>query len=135
MYQTSEPKLQDVSFGLFDFKTDEKSLGGEGQYLFRSEGLNVIAGAGYFKIDRKDVSIDVSLDPPEKFVLVEKSDVHHTNLYLYSYLNYLNPLTFTIGASADLFKVGELDRNQFNPKLGVSWTPFLDYPSGRLSGP
>ena len=124
MYQTSEPKTQDVSFGLFDFKTDEKSLGGEGQYLFRSEGLNVIAGAGYFKIDRKDVSTDVSLDPPQKFVLVEKSDVHHTNLYLYSYLNFLNPVTFTLGASADFFKVGELDRNQFNPKLGVSWTPF-----------
>jgi len=65
----------------------------------------------------------VSLEPPEKFVLVEKSDVYHTNLYLYSYLNYLNPVTFTIGASADLFKVGELHRNQFNPKFGLIWTP------------
>jgi hypothetical protein len=47
-------------------------------------------------------------------------------MYIYSYLNPLNNVTFTLGASADFLSgdspdVG--DKDKFNPKFGVTWNP------------
>jgi hypothetical protein len=53
-------------------------------------------------------------------------NVRHTNLYVYSYINPLKPLTLTLGASGDFFRTESADsesRNQFNPKFGLSWSP------------
>ncbi len=53
-----------------------------------------------------------------------ESNLHHTNLYIYTYINCLKNVTLTVGASGDLFQGGIVDRNQFNPKLGMTWNPF-----------
>jgi outer membrane receptor protein involved in Fe transport len=55
------------------------------------------------------------------------SDVNHTDLYLYSYINFLKDVTFTLGASGDFFHTKSSDaesRDQFNPKFGITWNPF-----------
>ena len=68
---------------------------------------------------------------PSPIVSPVESDIRHTNLYLYTYINCLKNVTLTIGASGDFFQGGIVDRNQFNPKLGVTWNPF---PSTTLRG-
>ena len=56
-------------------------------------------------------------------------DVHHTNAYLYSYIKPLKNLTLTIGGSGDFFdgdSDAEKDEDQFNPKFGITWSPFTN---------
>jgi Tfp pilus assembly protein PilF len=102
--------------------TDENGYMGEIQHLFRSERLSIISGAGYFHDNR---------ETRETF-FGESSSAEtkpwHTNLYIYSHINLLRNVTFTIGGSADFLKgdiSGEtIRRDEFNPKFGVTWNPF-----------
>jgi len=112
-------------FGKVDLEGDDESVGGELQYLFRSEYFNFVTGAGYFDIDSKD-----KITTEFFFVITDTEtvdrDVHHTNAYLYTYINLLEDLTLTVGASGDSFDADdklEKDQDQFNPKLGVTWNP------------
>jgi len=125
-YQQAESKLHNKPIPILevDFDSDADSIGGELQYLFRSERFNMIGGIGHFNIDRKDVSQRFSPLPPSVPPDVAQWDIDHTNLYLYSHINYPKDVTFTIGASADFLEGGIIDRHQFNPKLGLTWTPF-----------
>jgi tetratricopeptide (TPR) repeat protein len=99
---------------------DEESLLAEGQYLFRSEGLDVISGAGYFTTTDRNQVIMLG----RTGLLVDANDIHYTNLYMYSHLNYLQNVTVTLGVSSDFFKGTSVDRDQVNPKVGLTWTPF-----------
>ena len=114
---------------------NEEAYSGELQHLFRSQYINTVAGAGYFDIDfdRKfsDEVYDPFFTPPALLFSATdkvKTDIDHYNLYLYSYVNIVENLTFTIGASGDFFDRDEKDRNdrdieknQFNPKFGITW--------------
>ena len=56
------------------------------------------------------------------------STLQHTNAYLYIHARYPETATWTVGGSADFFRdsadVSDIEnRNQFNPKFGVTWTP------------
>ena len=95
------------------------------QYLFRSKYINFVAGAGYFNIDSNDQFLVVVDFPPlMRSLSTIPRDIDHTNLYLYSYINLIKNVTFTVGATGDFFKGGNTDENQFNPKFGVTWNPF-----------
>jgi tetratricopeptide (TPR) repeat protein len=102
----------------------------EVQHLFRSEGLSIISGAGYFRATRetRETFLGESLPPA-------KTGPWHTNLYVYSNSNLLRNITLTIGGSANFLKgdiSGEtIRRDQFNPKIGVTWNPF---PNTRVRG-
>ena len=123
-YKDLTDKYHDELFGsIYDWNIDADGYCGELQYLFRAEHLNVVGGGGYFDIDQKDVTLYVI---PSIFTLYEtkKTDIRHTNLYLYSQIHYPKNVTITIGASGDFFRGGVVDRNQFNPKLGITWNPF-----------
>jgi tetratricopeptide (TPR) repeat protein len=123
---------------------DEDALGGELQYLFSSKYIKFTSGVGHFEIDSEDIT-DAQIffnlpDPPvliDSFTLVEEPDINHTNLYLYSYINYPENVTFTVGVSADFFDEDredatlERDEDQFNPKFGITWNPI---PSTTLRG-
>ncbi len=140
-YQDADLSQDDKPFpgATFDRKIDdEKAFSGEIQYLYRSNFLNVVTGAGYFDVDAKDEStlkIDTVIPlppplPPIPVSIVEEqsfdSDVHHTNVYLYSNVNLPYDLTLTIGGSGDFFDSDDSDspdENQFNPKFGITWKP------------
>ena len=133
-YQDADRKIKDVPDPVFiplaEIKGDDDAYGGELQYLFRSQHVNIVAGAGYFDIDSHDKIItEFELFPG--FVIRDEVkndlDVHHANAYLYSYIKPLDNLTFTIGGSGDFFEGdsdAEKDKDQFNPKFGISWSPF-----------
>jgi len=120
--------------------TDEKAYTGELQHIYRSKYINTVAGVGYFKINQ-DLGFSENVTWPGEVppvVLFESTDsisldITHTNVYLYAYIKPVPTLTITAGASGDFFKADEDNRddrdqekNQFNPKLGVTW----DLPTG-----
>jgi hypothetical protein len=119
----------------------QKAYSGELGYLYRSQFVNVVTGAGYFDISaEQQTTLDLTIPgitiplppplppitlPPQQVTSTEKTDrdVQHTNLYLYSYIKYPKNVTFTLGASEDFFDTNNPDaenKNQFNPKIGVS---------------
>ena len=103
------------------------------QQIVRRGRYQLVAGAGYLNVNR-DATLSVSLSttppvfPPEVQQDSLDSTVDHTNAYLYLHVRYPESATWTVGGSADFFRdsadvSGIKDRNQFNPKFGVTWTP------------
>jgi tetratricopeptide (TPR) repeat protein len=130
-----------------DGDLDEDAYTAELQYLFRSQHVNAVAGGGYFDISQDFKFIDTvvwpgtvpptPLGPPSTDDY--KLDIDHYNAYLYSYIYLPMDLTLTAGASGDFYDQDEadggqdrdLDENQFNPKIGITWNPI---PSTTLRG-
>jgi tetratricopeptide (TPR) repeat protein len=124
---------------LVDFnQSDQSSDGGELQYLFRSQNVNLTTGGGYYDVSDEAEQLltfgppmipgppitPPTIDIPETIGL----DLEHSNVYAYSYLNFLRDITVTVGASYDMADSEYLneDKNQFNPKFGIVWTPLPD---------
>jgi tetratricopeptide (TPR) repeat protein len=126
-----DPFLSDL-----DIASENDGIGGELQYLFRSENINFVFGSGLFYIDsvtNTDSQACLKLPGPPHFCgfppgsSTTDGDRKHSNVYLYSYLKPWDNLTITIGGSGDFLAVddpADLDRNQFNPKVGIIWEPF-----------
>jgi tetratricopeptide (TPR) repeat protein len=133
----SPPDLEET----FNFDEEADSYSGELSYLFRSNVINLVGGAGYFNIDAKTETSDVVIYPGNPAFGIPpltifsgtfeaETDTDHTNLYLYSYINILKNVTFTVGASGDFFEADQketddrdVDESQFNPKFGITWNP------------
>jgi hypothetical protein len=131
---------------LFNGNADTDAYTAELQHLFRSQYVNTVTGAGYLYTD---VDIDTvfefywpTISPPNLLgpPATDEFDLEtdHYNVYLYSYLNLLESLTFTVGASGEFFdqkeKTGndrDQDEDEFNPKFGINWNPI---PSTTLRG-
>jgi tetratricopeptide (TPR) repeat protein len=130
-----------ISFVNFaDIDRAEQAHSIEGQYLYRSpalggflESLNLTTGVGHFRIKSNEIAtLEFDLPPPpdgpgpivETFPL--DLEVRHSNLYGYSTLNLPRRFAVTVGVSGDFFNeeggIGE--RNQANPKLGLTWNPW-----------
>jgi hypothetical protein len=114
-------------------KRPEDGFSAEIQHLFRLRHFNLVSGVGHFNIDGKATvasTINLPLPPegpgPILSSTTSSTDLEHTNLYAYSYINLIKNVTFTLGFSADFVKgdspdVGDVD--QFNPKFGITWEP------------
>jgi tetratricopeptide (TPR) repeat protein len=118
-----------------NIKIPETAVGSELQHLFRSQYVNLISGVGFFDIaGRVDTTVNLNIPTPfgPRPVVTSSTtstDLRHTNVYAYSYINLLKNVTFTLGASGDITDgpnpaVGDI--HQFNPKFGVAWNPFPD---------
>jgi tetratricopeptide (TPR) repeat protein/opacity protein-like surface antigen len=110
-----------------DVAGKQHSAGGELQHLLRWRFIKVVSGAGYFDVGGDDTFI-TELDLDGAIVRDQQQldrDLRHTNAYVYSYLDLLRNVTFTAGASADFVRGQSAveDRDQFNPKAGITWTP------------
>jgi tetratricopeptide (TPR) repeat protein len=105
----------------FDISTDDYGYMTEVQHLFSSIRFNVISGAGHLTADQKEI---VKIDSATSEV--NETDLEHTNIYVYSQINYPKKMTWTIGGSADFFHGLFVDRDQFNPKLGFTFNPLTD---------
>jgi Flp pilus assembly protein TadD len=139
MYQNSNIDYHDSPdpiLAAVDIKDDQDAYSAELQHLYNSNYIKTVAGAGYFKIDGGIQEIDqlnfFLLDPTlpsEPTLITTNTDAKskHINLYLYSYISPLKNVTATIGASGDFLEYNILeDKNQFNPKVGVTWNPVPD---------
>ena len=97
----------------------ENGYNGEAQYLLTTNRLNLITGAGYFNGKSTDNFEDCS-SPPCVSYPSDRSNTRNTNAYLYSNLKLPMNTTLTLGGSADFFKGDPEDKNQWNPKAGVT---------------
>jgi len=114
-------------------QTVDHVLDVELQQIVRKDRFHVVAGAGYLHVNRTEKTgfsqyTEPPVFPPYAESFTFDSDVDHTNAYLYLNARYPDKVIWTVGASADFFRdssdTADLkDRNQFNPKLGVTWTP------------
>ncbi|MGD8894239.1 MAG: TonB-dependent receptor, partial [Desulfobacterales bacterium] len=115
------------------WETETDGYTAEAQYQFRHDRFNIIMGAGYFDADEKDIFTDflmipglppipIPVPPPNP----KKTDIQHSNFYVYSQVKYPKKLIWTLGGSADLYDGGlsEEDTDQFNPKFGLTYNPF-----------
>jgi tetratricopeptide (TPR) repeat protein len=123
----SRRDLPNLDIPLESDKLDDDAFSSELQYLYRSKNVNFVGGAGYFRTESTLRSVVVlNFPPPTPFTSITDRNIDHTNLYLYSYIKFLKNVTFTVGASGDFFQGGLTDKNQFNPKFGVTWNPLQD---------
>jgi Tfp pilus assembly protein PilF len=119
---------------------DTKGFIAELQYLFRSENFNLTSGIGYTDKDLErtlffdifDLTLPpppfppglppIVIDPPPAPPIINKIDYERANIYVYSQIRIIDPLTLTLGLSAvSLDQEKELDEEQLNPKLGLTW--------------
>jgi hypothetical protein len=105
----------------FDLQEGEEGYNAELQHIFHNNRLSVISGIGHYNADFNEVETIVF--PPFSFTTTRERDIQHTNIYLYSLINYPNNFAWTLGGSGDFFEGGIIDRDQFNPKLGLTWNP------------
>jgi Flp pilus assembly protein TadD len=140
MYKTDDRSFYDepipgAGIWLEERRPDDKALGTELQYLYRSAKTNITAGAGYFDLDqsatRDSFSPPFCLPPPDDFICfgglntaTADLSAKHTNAYVYSNTRVVPDVTLTLGASWDSFDTEDASsesRDQFNPKLGLIW--------------
>jgi len=117
-------------FRFTELKRPETSFSTEFQHLLKSTYINLTSGVGYAQSDGKvDITVGTIFRPPLNLIVFPSAstDLKHTNLYAYSYVNALKNVTFTLGASGD-FANGDSaefeDKRQFNPKFGITWNLF-----------
>ena len=140
MYKTDDRSFYDEpipgsGIWLEERRPDDKALGTELQYLYRSEKSNITAGVGYFDLDqsvtRDSFSPPFCLPPPDDFICfgglnTSTADLSakHANAYVYSNTRVVADVTLTLGASWDSFDTEDASsesRDQLNPKLGITW--------------
>jgi len=150
--ETTRPAVTfPVTFVESDTELDSDAYNGELSFLHRSNYINLVAGGGYADIDaEQETTVFTTYDPtflvpqpnpnppppiifaplpPRTSVTSPDRDTEHVNGYLYTYIEPVKSLTITVGGSYDdLDFDGDLskDRDQFNPKLGITWNPFPD---------
>ncbi len=117
---------------LFTEDRDEEldSYNAEGQYIFRSGGMNLVAGVGHTDQDldgKLSISVTSGPVPLDSSNIELESEVRHTNGYAYAFLEPFSSVDVTLGLSTDSHDAGEIDADQFNPKVGIRWhaTPSL----------
>jgi len=130
IYQTRDTLTHDIPPPLSSLDISEpnqQGISAEIQHLFRSPHLSITSGVGHVDLTREQV-VDVEFLGPDLTPISSVSsfdqDARHTNIYLYSYVNVLQDVTFTLGASGDFFETDSEaleSRNQGNPKFGVTW--------------
>ncbi|MBE0582858.1 MAG: TonB-dependent receptor, partial [Desulfofustis sp.] len=103
-----------------DISNDSDNGMAEIQHLYRGTRFNLQSGAGYLVSDETE---EISLSPPIASLSVADTTTRHVNAYSYAQLDLTAELTATVGLSGDLLDSPVKDREELNPKLGVSWQP------------
>jgi Tfp pilus assembly protein PilF len=109
----------------------EKGDQWEGQYIFRHERFNLIAGLAYSKTDVDetiDISfVDVDFGPLFGITSDESYERKSTKAYLYAGIHMLENVELTLGASYDDYEDQVfVEETSFNPKIGIRWAPRED---------
>ncbi len=101
----------------------------EGQYLHRLGRANLIGGVSHFNADETTATTVVISVPFPPFVieLTEEvqGEIDHTTVYGYSNIRFPGNLLMTLGLSGD-FLDADIDTEQVNPKIGLTWNPTPD---------
>lgn len=95
------------------FEIESQGVSGELQYLFKNPLMDIVAGGGYYDVDK-----NLLIKPSNASI---KNENQHGNGYIYSFLRYPAKATWTLGFSFDALERKELpDKTQLNPKIGLN---------------
>jgi len=133
---------RDAGFGLTDFLTfndkrkhEDSGYQFEIQHLLNLNYINLVTGVGYLNIDTTDSESRQTLirtppfiptpipSPLDSNLTDTAQEVSFLNSYIYSTINIYQELTTILGISYDSYKSKLIKIDQFNPKLGLIWTP------------
>lgn len=122
--ETLSDYVPDIARITVNERTDGYSA--ELQHLFRATRFNLVSGGGYVDGELEEVRlIDIMLPfVPDPDPFEKRTPLRHGNAYAYSQLQLLESVNLTGGLSYDDFDNDRVDKNQVNPKLGLTWQPF-----------
>jgi|WetSurMetagenome_2_1015567.scaffolds.fasta_scaffold06843_2 tetratricopeptide (TPR) repeat protein len=106
--------------GVISDEMKDEALQFEVQHLYRADRFRLITGAGYANVNR-DEYVEVPIDSSANMY---QQVFQHFNGYAYTLTTFPQSVTWTLGVSADFYRDPIIDKNQLNPKLGVTWTPW-----------
>ena len=92
------------------------------QYLTQLGPWQLIGGGKYLNQRQEDAAV---MKLPHGIDVSSRSrhDIGHVSAYLYGHVELGGALTATIGANLERVESEEVDRQRFNPKLGLIWEP------------
>jgi tetratricopeptide (TPR) repeat protein len=115
-----------------DLRLPQDAFSAELQHLYRSRYFGLTSGVGYFDINQKLRSTIGFIFPPPGDISASSvnQNFEHVNAYTYANINIVKNMIFTLGASFDYLKgaravIPDGDDSQLNPKIGITWNPFL----------
>lgn len=114
---------------LFTEGTRQRGTDTQGEYLFRGDGFDLVAGGGYSRINTDTHSLfelfpDACLIFGPPCVIPDApptSSIKQHNFYAYTNARFHSNTTWTFGLSYDAFDDSTIAVNKFNPKLGLQW--------------
>ena len=113
--------LKDSEFGEFRADVDTDGYLAELQHLFRYGKFHITSGAGHFDGNTKE-KVVIDFGPPfGSSETRETANIDHDNLYVYSQTDILTNATIIAGLSYDDYSDNIIDRDQWNPKIGLLW--------------
>jgi tetratricopeptide (TPR) repeat protein len=131
MYQDRRDAVESRSPGLkISLKLPQEAFGVELQHLLRWNYVNLTSGFGYFDVNG-DLTRKIKPPLPPPFDdRVFDEDIQHFNAYTYANINVVKDVIFTLGGSFDYLHGAESavpngQVSQFNPKVGITWNPFV----------
>ena len=99
----------------------------EARHFLHSGRFSLTSGVGYFHSERtRDETLTIPDPDPALAFSFERhlrDEPQQTNAYAYSTLDLPHHVTLAVGASGDFYSRRLLKRDQFNPKVGVTWSP------------
>ena len=124
-FQSSDILDQGVISVKDNSSRDTDSWTGEIRHLFRAQRYGVTSGLGRFQSQRtRNQTLETRLPPPLPPVTISNQigdNPEQTNAYTYALIDLSKQVAMTVGASVDAYRREFLERNQFNPKFGITW--------------
>lgn len=103
-----------------DITNQSENIMAEVQHLYKGPWFNLQSGAGFLSADETE---SIKMVFPEE-VFSEKTDkTLHTNIYSYGQIDMSHRILATIGLSGDIFDSPVEEKNELNPKIGLTWQP------------
>jgi tetratricopeptide (TPR) repeat protein len=103
-----------------DIFLEGEGIIGELQHLYSSDRFSLQSGAGYFYSEEKERLVFAEPFPMES---ADEFEDKHANLYSYAQIELPHRVIATVGLSGDLVETSVKDREELNPKLGITWQP------------
>jgi tetratricopeptide (TPR) repeat protein len=104
-----------------EISSQSDSLMAEMQHIYKGGHFNLQSGAGFMSADERDA---ILISYPFDFSSKEDKKTEHINVYSYAQIDLPHNILATIGLSGDKLDSPVKDRNDLNPKFGLTWQPF-----------
>lgn len=125
-YQNADIGADIVGAGITN-DIDQDAYSAELQYQYRGDDWHLTSGLRYFQaVTDSLTSFQVEVPfPPFVMDITDtfRSRPRLLSGYVYGYLDLLENLQLTVGATVDATEGGDFDQTKLSPKLGVRWQP------------